>query len=88
MTEEKKLEIENNINRKLLLIKKTLKNIEEIFILFKPLFEKIIELEESEEFIRDGSFLRVSSLFGEISKDFKEMGGLPISKEFLESLLN
>ena len=89
MKDKENLEIENDLNRKLLILKKTLRNIEEIFILFKPLFEKIINLKESDEFVKDGSFHRAASLFREISKDFIDIGGFTnISEEFLKNLMN
>lgn len=66
-----------------------MKNIEEIFILFKPLFEKIINLKESDGFVKDGSFQRAASLFREISESFIDIGGFnTISEEFLKNLMN
>ena len=58
---------EDDINKKILLVKTILNHIYEILTLFKPLMERMIKMEEAKEFKKNGTFDRAASLFGEIS---------------------
>ena len=80
---------EDEINKKILLIKNILNHVYEILTLFKPLMDKMIKMEEAKEFKKNGTFNRAAFLFGEISDLCKEIenGSSPPST-FLENLGN
>ena len=80
---------ENEINKKILLVKNILNHIYEILILFKPLMDKMIKMEEAKEFKKNGTFNRAAFLFGEISDLCKEIeNGSSTESTFLENLGN
>ncbi|MHA2269612.1 MAG: hypothetical protein ACXAB8_17590 [Promethearchaeota archaeon] len=80
---------EDDINKKIHLVKNILDNVYEILTLFKPLMDKMLQMEEANKFKADGTFERAASLFGEISDLCKEIenSSLP-PNSFLESLGN
>ncbi|MFW9873841.1 MAG: hypothetical protein ACFFG0_12105 [Candidatus Thorarchaeota archaeon] len=65
--------MDEKINRKIYLVKNILKNVYEILELFKPLIEVILEMEEAEQYKKNGVFQKAASLFGEISIHCKEI---------------
>ncbi|MHA2037475.1 MAG: hypothetical protein ACW98X_13655 [Promethearchaeota archaeon] len=80
---------EDDINKKIHLVKNILDNVYEILTLFKPLMDKMLQMEEANKFKADGTFERAASLFGEISDLCKEIenSSLP-PNSFLENLGN
>ena len=83
------LKEEDDINKKIILVKNILNHIYEILKLFKPLMDKVIKMEEAKEFKKNGNFDRAAFLFGEISDLCKEIekNSSPASN-FLENLGN
>lgn len=80
---------EDDINKKIKLTKEILNHVYEILTLFKPLMDKMIKMEESKEFKKNGTFDRAAYLFGEISDLCKEIeNGSSPSGTFLENLGN
>ena len=79
----------DDINKKIHLVKKVLNHVYEIFLLFGPLLDKIIKLEEAKKHGDDGTFKKAASLFGEVSNLCNEIenSSLP-SNTFLETLGN
>ena len=81
--------MDDKINRKIHLVKDILKNVYEILELFKPLIEVMLEMEEAEQYKRNGVFEKAASLFGEISVLCKEIENKPPSLNlFLDNLGN
>ena len=80
---------EDDINNKIQIVKNILDNVYEILTLFKPLMEKMLKMDEANQYKVNGTFERAASLFGEISDLCMEIEGnsLPPST-FLESLGN
>lgn len=80
---------EDDINKKLQIVKNILDNVYEILTLFKPLMDKMLQMEEANKYKANGTFERAASLFGEISNLCKEIenNSLPPGN-FLESLGN
>ena len=80
---------EDEINKKIVLVKNILNHIYEILTLFKPLMDKLIKMEEANDFKKDGTFDRAAYLFGEISDLCKEIeSNSTPSSTFLENLGN
>ena len=81
--------IEEDINKKIELVKMILNHVYEIFLLFRPLLDKIIKLEETKKYRDDGTFKKAASLFSEVNNLCNEIGNnaLP-SNTFLENLGN
>ena len=63
----------DKFNRKIHLVKNILKDVYEIIEIFKPLLEKILKMEEADQYIKNGGFERAASLFGDISILCKEI---------------
>jgi hypothetical protein len=64
---------EDEINKKILIVKEILNNVYEILNIFKPLLSKMLKMEDAEQYKQDGSLERAASLFGEISELCKEI---------------
>ncbi len=80
---------EDDINNKIKLTNDILNHVYEILTLFKPLMDKMIEMEESKEFKKNGTFDRAAYLFGKISDLCKEIESSSTPKNtFLENLGN
>ncbi len=80
---------EDEINNKIKLTKEILNHIYEILTLFRPLMDKMIKMEEANEFKKNGTFDRAAYLFGEISDLCKEIETISTpSGTFLENLGN
>ena len=80
---------EDDINKKILLVKTILNHIYEILTLFKPLMDRMIKMDEAKEFKKNGTFDRAASLFGEISDLCKEIENESSPEStFLENLGN
>jgi len=80
---------EDEINKKILLVKDILNHIYEILTLFKPLMDRMIKMEEAKEFKKNGTFDRAAFLFGEISDLCKEIeNSSPPASNFLGNLGN
>ena len=77
-----------DIDLKLKLVKNILKNVERIFILFKPLLQEMMKLEEARKFAEDGTFNHAQSLFDEINKDCMELTKSPFLDDFMKNLKN
>jgi hypothetical protein len=88
MEEEKPMKITNEIDKKIEIIQKVLENVCEIMTLFKPLLEKLLELEEAKQYSRNGTLDKAALLFGEIAKQCNELQKSPYSDEFLNNLEN
>ena len=67
--------MDDKINRKINLVKNILNNVYEVLELFKPLLEKMLKMEEAEQYKNNGSFKKAASLFGDISFLCKEIEG-------------
>ncbi len=80
---------EEDINRKIHTVKNILDNVYEILSLFKPLMEKMLKMDEANQYKVNGTFEKAASLFGNISDLCMEIeeSSLPTSA-FLESLGN
>lgn len=74
--------------RSLEIIKNILGNIGEIMTLMKPLFNKVLQLEEAKEYINTENLGRAASLFGDISEQCRELESQPFSQDFLNDLKN
>ena len=88
MEEKDNLNANININKNLKIIKQMLENIVEIMTILKPLIEKVLKLEEAEEYKESGTLKKAASLFGEISNQCREITGISFSENFLKSLKN
>ena len=81
--------IEDDVNKKLVLVKNLLNNVYEILKIFAPLMEEMVDLEEANKYKKDGTFERAASLFGEISNICKEIEGNEMpSDTFIHNLGN
>jgi uncharacterized coiled-coil DUF342 family protein len=80
---------EDDINKKIQIVKNILDNVYEILTLFKPLMDKMLNMDEANQYKVNGTFRRAASLFGEISDLCKEIenNSLP-TDSFLENLGN
>ena len=80
---------EDDINKKIQIVKGILDNVYEILTLFKPLMDEMLKMDEANKYKVDGTFKKAASLFGEISDLCKEIenNSLP-SDSFLENLGN
>ncbi len=67
--------MDDKINRKINLVRNILSNVYEVLELFKPLLEKMLKMEEAEQYKNNGSFKKAASLFGDISFLCKEIEG-------------
>jgi hypothetical protein len=82
-------ELENEIQKKILIVKKILDNVYDIMVIFKPLLGKMIELEKQGKVIEKGRFNKAAMIFGEISNHCKELQEeFPFSPEFLKNIPN
>ena len=80
---------EDDINKKIQIIKDILDNVYEILTLFKPLMDKMLKMDEAKQYKIDGTFERAASLFGEISDLCKEIENNSLPPDaFLENLGN
>jgi hypothetical protein len=80
---------DDEINRKIHLVKDILKNIYEILEIFKPLLEVMMEMEEAKKYRENGTFEKAASLFGAISLLCKEIEkDTPSLDLFLDKLGN
>ena len=64
---------DDKVNRKLHLVMTILKDVYEIVEIFKPLLDKMLKMEETGQYIRNGALEKVASLFGDISFLCKEI---------------
>lgn len=80
---------EDDINKKIQIVKNILDNVYEILTLFKPLMDRMLQMDEANKYKANGTFESAASLFGEISDLCREIenNSLPPST-FLESLSN
>lgn len=65
--------IDDRINKKIQIVKNILKNVYQILELFKPLLSRLLEMEEAEQYKKNGVFKEAADLFGEISTLCKEI---------------
>ena len=80
---------EDEINKKIQIVKNILDNVYEILTIFKPLMSKMLKMDETNQYKADGSLKRAASLFGEISDFCKEIENTSLLPDtFLESLGN
>ncbi|MHA2182082.1 MAG: hypothetical protein ACXAAH_11740 [Promethearchaeota archaeon] len=77
---------EDDINKKIQIVKDILDNVYEILSLFKPLMDKMLKMDDAHQYKVNGTFKRAATLFGEISDLCKEIenNSLP-PNTFLES---
>lgn len=80
---------EDDINKKLQLVRMILNHVYEILLLFRPLLDKMTKLDEAKKYMDDGTFKKAASLFGKVSNICNEIdnNSLP-SNTFLENLGN
>ena len=79
---------EDNINNKIQIVKNILDNVYEILTIFKPLMDKMLKMDEANQYKVNGTFKRAASLFGEISDLCREIENNSLPTSFLESLGN
>ena len=79
---------EDDINNKIQIVKNILDNVYEILTIFKPLMDKMLKMDEANQYKVNGTFKRAASLFGEISDLCKEIENHSLPTSFLESLGN
>ena len=79
---------EDDINDKIQIVKNILDNVYEILTIFKPLMDKMLKMDEANQYKVNGTFKRAASLFGEISDLCKEIENHSLPTSFLESLGN
>lgn len=80
---------EDDINKKIQIVKDILDNVYEILTLFKPLMDKMLKMDEANQYKVNGTFKRAASLFGEISDLCKEIENNSLPPDtFLENLRN
>lgn len=80
---------EEDINKKLQLVKKLLNHTYDILKLFYPLMEEMVKMDETKKYRNNGMFERAGYLFGEISHICKQIENNPNpSNTFLENLGN
>ncbi len=78
---------EEDINKKLLLVKQLLNHTYDILKLFKPLMEEMLKIEEAKKGKNIMMYEKAGYLFGEISHICKEIETVSIpSKTLLEKL--
>jgi len=75
MKKKKYYEEIHDIERKIMLVKNILNHVYEIIVLFRPLLEISMEMEEAQIYKKNGTLERVASLFGEIAENCKELEG-------------
>lgn len=81
--------MDDKINRKINLVRNILSNVYEVLELFKPLLEKMLKMEEAEQYKNNGSFKKAASLFGDISFLCKEIEGESLTLDLpLDNLEN
>jgi len=64
---------DDKVNRELHLVRNILKDVYEIVEIFKPLLNKMLKMEEADQYVKDGTLEKVASLFGDISFLCKEI---------------
>ncbi len=79
---------EDDINNKIQIVKNILDNVYEILTIFKPLMDKMLKMDEANQYKVNGTFKRAASLFGEISDLCREIENNSLPTSFLESLGN
>lgn len=79
---------EDDINNKIQIVKNILDNVYEILTIFKPLMDKMLKMDEANQYKVNGTFKRAASLFGEISDLCREIDNNSLPTSFLESLGN
>ena len=79
---------EDDINNKIQIVKNILDNVHEILTIFKPLMDKMLKMDEANQYKVNGTFKRAASLFGEISDLCREIENNSLPTSFLESLGN
>jgi len=79
---------EDDINNKIQIVKNILDNVYEILTIFKPLMDKMLRMDEANQYKVNGTFKRAASLFGEISDLCREIENHSLPTSFLESLGN
>lgn len=79
---------EDDINNKIQIVKNILDNVYEILTIFKPLMDKMLKMDEANQYKVNGTFKRAASLFGEISDLCREIENHSLPTSFLESLGN
>ncbi len=88
MEEHEYLKLKIELDKKLQIVKKVLDNVVQIMEIFKPLLDKVLELEESKEFSRNGMFNQAITLLGEITDQCRLLEQSPHSEKFLKDLKN
>ena len=79
---------EDDINNKIQIVKNILDNVYEILTIFKPLMDKMLKMDEANQYKVNGTIKRAASLFGEISDLCREIENNSLPTSFLESLGN
>jgi len=64
---------EEDINRKIIIVKDILNNIYEILTIFKPLLNRMLKMDEAKDLRKNGTIEKAALLFGKISELCKEI---------------
>ncbi len=79
---------EKVIDAKIQILKNILNNIYEIMVIFKPLLDKMLKMEDAQGLKDEGLILKAADLFGEISRDCNTLTGAQFSPSFFKNLKN
>jgi hypothetical protein len=79
---------EKNAKFGLFIINNILEDLHKLFAVLRPLIEKMIELEEFQEFYEDGTFGKIHNIFKSISDESKKIGVKFFPNDFIKRLKN
>ncbi len=77
---------EKNAKFGLFIINNILEDLHKLFAVLRPLIEKMIELEEFQEYYKDGTFGKIHNIFKSISDESKKIGVKFFPNNFLKRL--
>ncbi len=80
--------IKDEVETKIQIIQKILNGVYEILMIFKPLLDRMLKMEEARRLNEAGLIVKAADLFGEISKDCNTLTGNYFSSDFLKKLKN
>ena len=80
--------VRDEVEAKIQILQKILNNVYEIMVIFKPLLEKMLKMEDAQLLKDEGSITKAANLFGEISRYSEILTGAPFSPSFLKNIKN
>lgn len=83
-----KSDMNNDINKKMKLVKGILDDVYELLYLFNPIVDKIKISKDFQHFFHDGTIEKMAAIFGKISENSKEIAKYPLSEDFLRNIKN